>query len=68
MVNYKAWTISNYIKKTGQLLQKTRLERKKGVRKKKTADKLVDIGKSYKNMRENDNCTIWGMEEAKHKQ
>lgn len=35
IVNYKAWIIGNYIKKAGRLLQKTELNEKEGVTKKK---------------------------------
>ena len=56
-VNYKAWTTGNHTEEAGQLLQETGLERKKSVIKKKAADKLEDMVKSYKNMRETANCT-----------
>lgn len=65
-VNYKAWINGNYIKEAGWLLQKTGLDRKKGVTK-KTADKLVDIIKTYKNMREIANYTRWSTNKVKYK-
>ncbi len=56
-VNYEAWTTGNHTEEAGRLLQEISLEGKKDVVKKKAADKLVNIVKSYKNMRENANCT-----------
>lgn len=49
-VNYKACTTGNHTKKADQLLQKTGLEGKNGVTKKKIADKLANMMKSYKNI------------------
>ncbi len=66
-------TAQQSITKAGQLiiiLNKlvAELERKKDITKKKTADRLADMVKCYKNMREIANHTGWGMEEAEHKQ
>ena len=67
-VNYEAWTTGNHTEEAGRLLQETGLEGKEGVTKKKAADKLADMVKSYKNMRETANRTGWGTQEAEHKQ
>ena len=67
-VNYEVWTTGNHTEEASRLLQETGLEGKEGNTKKKAADKLVDMVKSYKNMREIANRTGWSMEEAKHKQ
>ncbi|MCJ1347617.1 hypothetical protein MMC31_005845 [Peltigera leucophlebia] len=67
-VNYGAWTTGYHGEEAGRLLQETGLEGKEGVTKKKAADKLADMVKSYKNMRETANRTGWGTEEAEHKQ
>lgn len=54
-VNYKAQITGNYTKKTGRLLQEIRPKRKKDIKKKKVADKLANMVKSYKNIRETAN-------------
>lgn len=51
-VNYEAWTTGNHTEEAGRLLQETGLDGKEGVTKKKAADKLADMVKSYKNIRE----------------
>ena len=67
-VNYEAWTTGNHTEEAGRLLQETGLEGNEGITEKKAADKLADMVKSYKNMRETAHGTEWGTEEAKHKQ
>ena len=67
-VNYEAWTTGNHTEEAGRLLQETELDGKEGVTKIKAADKLADMVKSYKNMREIANRTGWGTDEKEHKQ
>lgn len=52
VVDYQVWIIDNHIKEAGQLLQEIRLDRKKSIIKKEVVDNLVDMAKSYKNIRE----------------
>lgn len=51
VINYKAWNIGNYTNIAACILIKTGLEGKNYI-KKKTANKLEDIIKSYKNIKE----------------
>lgn len=51
-VNYKAWTTRNHTDVAAGMLIETRLEGKNRVTKKKAADKLEDMIKSYKDMKE----------------
>ena len=67
-VNYEAWTTGNYTDIAARMLVETRLEGKNRVTKKKAADKLGDMIKSYKYMRETANQTGWGTEEINHKE
>ncbi len=67
-VNYEAWKTGNQTKEAGRLLEERRLDGKKGVTKKQAVDKLADMVKSDKNMREIANRTGWGTEEVEHKQ
>lgn len=66
-VNYKAWTTGNHTDVAARMLVETGLEGKDRVTKKKAADKLGDMIKSYKDMRETADRTGWGTEEINHK-
>lgn len=67
-VNYEAWTTGNHTYAAARMLVETGLGGKDRVTKKKAADKLGDMIKSYKNMRETADRTGWGTEETKHKE
>lgn len=67
IVNYKAQIISNHIKEVGQLLYNTKLDGKESITNKKVIDKLADMVKSYKNIREIINYTRWGINKKEYK-
>lgn len=67
-VNYEAWTSGNHTDVAGRMLVETGLKGKDQVTKKKALNKLGDMIKSYKDMRETIDRTGWGMEAINHKE
>ena len=59
-MNYDAWTTGNHSDAAKKMLNQTGLATKAGVTKKKTTDKMVDMIKQYKDLRNTIEQSGWG--------